>query len=97
MNEKLLEIYDKCMKHNISISMQFMLSDAVIEVTGETLAYDTRAKKYKILKNEKWVRIHEMKEVIGVDLVVLAIDEIFNNLNNRKNELKGKDDRNESS
>lgn len=87
MNEKLLEIYDKCMKHNIPISMKFMLSDAAIEVTGEILAYDKSSKKYEHLRHEKWVSIHEMKRVNNIDLVASTIDEIFNALNNRKDEL----------
>lgn len=87
MNEKLLEIYDKCKKHNISISISYLLSDAVIEVEGVMLAYDSKNKKYEELRYDKWVSIHEMKEVNNIDLVVLAIDEIFNVLNNRKDEL----------
>lgn len=87
MTEKLLEIYDECMKHNISISMKYMLSHACIEVAGVMLAYDKKAREYKPLKCEKWVSIHEMKRVNGVDLVAYTIEEIFNQLNNRKDEL----------
>lgn len=87
MNEKLLEIYNKCMEHNISISIRYLLSHASIEVKGVILAYDSKNKEYKPLSYDKWVSIHEMKELNNIDLVVLAIDEIFNALNNRKNEL----------
>ena len=88
MNEKLLEIYNKCRQHNIIISTRYFLSDVLIEVVGVMFVYDSKNKEYKPLCCKKWVSIHEMKDVDNIDLVVLAIDEIFNALNNRKDELR---------
>lgn len=34
LEPKILEIYDKCMRHNITIEIRFLLSDAAIEVRG---------------------------------------------------------------
>lgn len=87
MNEKLLEIYEKCKEHNISISIKYLLSDAVIEVEGVTLAYDSKNRKYEKLKCDKWVSIQQMRVVNNIDLVVSAINEIFIALNNRKDQL----------
>lgn len=88
MNEKLLEIYDECIKRNISISIKYLLSDAVIEIIGTTLFYNPVNKKYETLKCEKWVSIHGMRSVNGPDLVLLAIYEIFNQLINVKEKYK---------
>ena len=88
MNEKLLEIYERCINHNISISIKYLLSDAAIEVAGVTLAYDSKNMKYEKLRCKEWVSIHEMKNVNQIDLVELAIDKIFNALNNLKDKLR---------
>ena len=87
MNEKLLEIYDKCMEHNITITIQYLLSDASIEIVGRMLAYNSKTRQYEKLYRDKWVSIHEMKSVNNVDLITFAIDEIFDELNSRKDEL----------
>lgn len=88
MNEKLLEIYDECIKRNISISIKYLLSDAVIEIIGTTVIYNSVNKKYETLKCEKWVSIHGMRSVNGPDLVLLATYEIFNQLTDAKEKYK---------
>lgn len=83
MSEKLLEIYNKCMEHNISISIKYLLSDAAIEIEGHKLVYNSANGRYNEIKCNKWVLIKEIKTA-NIDLIELAIDGIFNALNNHK-------------
>ena len=83
MKEKLLEIYNKCMEHNISISIKYLLSDAAIEIEGHKLVYNSINGKYSNIKCCKWISIEEIKTA-NIDLIELTINEIFNALNNYK-------------
>jgi hypothetical protein len=84
MMEKLLKIYNKCMEHNISISIKYLLSDAAIEIEGRKLVYNSANGKYSEIKCDRWVLIEEIKTA-NIDLIELSINEIFNALNNREN------------
>ena len=85
MNQKLLDIYEKCMKHNITISINYLLSDAAIEVEGKTLIYSEQEHIYNTIRYNKWISIHDMKNVVGdVDLLTLTVDDVFKHILNMK-------------
>lgn len=88
MNEKLLNLYDRCMKHNISISIKYLLSDSMVEVQGKTLLYNKAIQDYDLVKLEKLISIEEAR-LIDVDLLEHTINEIFYELIDKKGECNG--------
>lgn len=87
MSKELLALYDKCLEHNISIELEYALSDACIAVTGKSLIYEGGAVGYVPVAITKLVSIHAMREVEdSVDLISLAIDEIFNKILSKREE-----------
>lgn len=87
MDDKLLEVYEKCMKHNITISINYLLSDACIEVVGSTLIYHGPAIGYKVYKYDKWVSIDNIRESL-CECVIPAIDCVFAAILNKREEEK---------
>ena len=79
MNEKLLELYERCMRHNISISIKTCLSDGWVEIQGDTLAYHERTVEYEHLRIQKVVTVEDM-ESYTIDIVEYTINEIFQEL-----------------
>ena len=87
ISKELLALYDKCMEHNVSIKIEYMLSDACIEVTGKSIAYKGCAIGYIPITITKLVSIAEMNAVKdGVNLISVAIDEIFHEVLLKKEE-----------
>ena len=79
MNEKLLELYERCMRHNISISIKTCLSDGWVEIQGDTLAYHKNDEMYEHLRIQKVVTVEDM-ESYAIDIVEYTINIIFQEL-----------------
>lgn len=69
MSDKMLELFDKCMKHGITITIRPCLLDARIEIRGE----------YKHLACVQFVSIEEMRSC-KIDIFEYAVDYVINKL-----------------
>ena len=87
MTEKLLELYERCMRHNISISIKTYLSDGWIEIVGDTLAYHERTVEYEHLRIRKVVTVEDM-ESYTIDIVEYTINQIFQELIEERRKLE---------
>ena len=87
MNEKLLELYERCMRYNISISIKTYLSDGWIEIVGNTLAYHKRTVEYEHLRIQKVVTVEDM-ESYTIDIVEYTINQIFQELIEERRKLE---------
>ena len=87
MNEKLLELYERCKKHNITITIKTCLSDGWFEIRGDTLAYYKKVGKYEHLYNQKVVTIDEL-ESYTIDIIEYTINKIFQELMEERRRLE---------
>lgn len=87
MNEKILQIYEKCMKHNITVTINTMLSHNVIKITGECLAYNRKTKEYDHLRYNKLISIDEIRDC-NIDILECNINELFYQLLEKRKEIE---------
>ena len=87
MNEKLLELYERCKRHNIGITIKTCLSDGWFEIRGETLAYWKNRGKYEHLYNQKVVTIDDL-ESYTIDIFEYTINQIFQELIEERRRLE---------
>ena len=79
MHEKLLELYERRMRHNISISIKTCLSDGWVEIQGDTLAYHKNDEMYEHLRIQEVITVEDM-ESYAIDIVEYTINIIFQEL-----------------
>lgn len=87
MDEKLLELYERCMRHNISISIKTCLSDGLVEIQGNTLAYHKNDVMYEHLRIQEVITVEDMKNY-AIDIIEYTINKIFQELIEERRKLE---------
>ena len=87
MNEKLIELYDRCKKHNINISIKTCLSDACLKIQAECLAYCKRKGEYEHIRYMSRISIDDIGSS-NIDIFEMLLNSMIRQISMKRKELQ---------